>query len=59
VRLLERLRRFWLSPPVADHPLTEQERRDDRPGGAYDERARATEDFVGSDLDPDDPQRSE
>jgi hypothetical protein len=30
VRLLERIRRFWVSQPEADHALTKQQ-RDDQP----------------------------
>jgi hypothetical protein len=52
--LFDRIRRFWSSTPVDDHPLTEQERDEDHPEQAYDEAARAVEEFVGDDFDPDD-----
>jgi hypothetical protein len=58
MRLLERIRRFWKPRPGDDHPLTEQERDEDRSATAYDERARAVEEFVSPDFDPDDPGRS-
>jgi hypothetical protein len=53
VKLFERIRRFWLPGPGPDHPLSEEERDEDRPARAYDERARAAEEFVGDDFDPD------
>jgi hypothetical protein len=53
MNLFERIRRFWSSTPVDDHPLTEQEREEDHPEQAYDESARAVEEFVGDDFDPD------
>jgi hypothetical protein len=49
----ERIRQFWRPGRGPDHPLTEEERDEDRPASAYDERARTTEDFVGDDFDPD------
>jgi hypothetical protein len=52
---LDRVRRFWNSPPAEDHPLSEQERDEDRPATGSDERARALQEFVGDDFDPDDP----
>lgn len=55
MNLLERIRRFWKPRPTEDHPLTEQERNEDLPATAYDERAHATEEFVGDDFDPDEP----
>jgi hypothetical protein len=57
VSLLERIRRFWKAPAGDDHPLTEQERDEDRSATAYDERARVAEEFVSRDFDPDDPGR--
>ena len=53
MNLVERIRRFWLPRPADDHPLTEQERAEDQPERAYDERARVAEEFVGNDFDPD------
>jgi hypothetical protein len=53
--LLERFRNFWRSAPAPDHPLTAEERREDQPTSAYDEQARVAEEFVGADLDPDEP----
>ena len=55
MNLLERIRSFWKPTPAVDHPLTEQERDEQRPPTAYDERARAEEEFIGDDLDPDEP----
>jgi hypothetical protein len=55
MNVLERLRRFWKRAPAADRPLTERERDEDRPATAYDERARTAQEFVGADLDPDEP----
>jgi hypothetical protein len=57
MRLLERIRRFWKPRPDDDHPLTEQERDEDRSATAYDERARVVDEFVSPDFDPDDPGR--
>ena len=54
---LERIRRFWNRPPAEDHPLSEQERDEDRPATANDERARALQEFVSDDFDPDDRAR--
>jgi hypothetical protein len=47
------MRRFWKRGPNEDHPLTEQERDQDRPATAFDERARVEQQFVGGDFDPD------
>ncbi len=55
MNLLERIRSFWKPRLPVDHPLTEQERDEQRPPTAYDERARAEEEFIGDDLDPDEP----
>ena len=55
MNLLERIRSFWKPRPADDHPLTEQERDADRPHSAYDERARTAEEFVGDDLDSNEP----
>jgi hypothetical protein len=55
MNLLERIRSFWKPGHADDHPLTEQERDEDRPRSAGDERARTAEEFVGDDIDPDEP----
>jgi hypothetical protein len=55
--VLDRTRRFWLPRSEDDHPLTEEERREDRPASTYDERAEEAERFVGGDFDPDDKRR--
>lgn len=55
MNLLERLRSFWKPARAPDHPIGAEERREDRPATAYDERARTAEEFVGADLDPDEP----
>jgi hypothetical protein len=55
MNLLERIRSFLKLRPADDHPLTEQERDDDRPHSAFDERARTVEEFIGDDFDPDEP----
>ena len=46
---------FWKPRPVDDHPLTEEERVEDRPARTYDELSRTAAEFVGNDFDPDDP----
>jgi hypothetical protein len=53
VTVLERIRRFWKPAPEYDHPLTAQERNEDRPASAYDEVAHAAQNFLGRDFDPD------
>jgi hypothetical protein len=55
MNLLERLRRFWGPTPDPDHPLTAEERRDDQSTTVYEEGARIADEFVGPDLDPDEP----
>ena len=52
--LLERIRRFWSSAPPADHPLSAQERDEERWSSADDEKARVLENLAGGDIDPDD-----
>ena len=52
--LLDRIRRFW-KPPEPDHPLSEEERQDHPPESGFDERASLEQDFVGRDIDPDEP----
>ena len=54
---LDRMRRFWNPPSAQDHPLSDQERDEDRPATGNDERARALDEFVGDDFDPDDRAR--
>jgi hypothetical protein len=54
VSLLERLRRLWSSPPKPDHPLTAEDRDEERWMSADDERARVFQDLAGDDFDPDD-----
>jgi hypothetical protein len=54
VSFLERIRRFWSSAPPPDHPLSAQERGEDRQSSAADENARVLESFAGGDFDPDD-----
>jgi hypothetical protein len=51
--LLDRIRRFWL-PAKPDHPLSEQE-RDEQPQTAFDVRGELEQEYVGEDLDPDEP----
>jgi hypothetical protein len=53
VNVFERIRRFWLPGRAEDHPLRKQERDEDRPTSAFDERARVEEEIVGDDFDPD------
>ncbi len=50
---LERIRRFWRSTPPLDHPLSPQEREQERPSSADDEKARVLESLAGGDFDPD------
>lgn len=52
--LLERIRRIWSSAPPPDHPLSAQERDEERWASADDEKARALEGLAGGDFDPDD-----
>ena len=53
---LERIRRFWSSPSLPDHPLSERERDEERRSSARGEKARALESLTGGDFDPyDDP----
>jgi hypothetical protein len=55
VSLLERIRHFW-RPPKPDHPLSEQEReRLEQPQSGFDVRGELEREYVGEDLDPDDP----
>ncbi len=51
---LERIRRFWSSAPPPDHPLSPQERDEERRSSAADEQARVLETLAGGDFDPDD-----
>jgi hypothetical protein len=52
--LLERIRRL-LRTPEPDHPLTEEEREEHLPVTAFDARASFEQDYVGRDIDPDEP----
>ncbi|HEY2372185.1 MAG TPA: hypothetical protein VGH82_06520 [Gaiellaceae bacterium] len=54
MNILDRFRRFWGSAPSPDHPLSEQERDEDRVETAYDERADTIERFVDSGPNRDD-----
>jgi hypothetical protein len=58
VSFLERLRRFWSSPPAPDHPLDARERDEDRWISADDERARVYESLAGDEFDPDESSRT-
>jgi hypothetical protein len=51
--LLDRIRRL-LKTPEPDHPLTEEERQDP-PVTAFDVRASLEQNYVGRDVDPDEP----
>ncbi len=54
--LLDRLRRLWRTPGP-DHPLSEAEReeRADVPETAFEARSRVEQDYVGEDVDPEEP----
>ncbi len=47
MNLLTRIRRFWQPAPEPDHPLSEAERGEQRSPYAFDEDARAADEFVG------------
>ena len=51
--LLDRIRRFW-KPSKPDHPLSQQERHEE-PQSAFDVRGELEREYVGEDLDPDEP----
>jgi len=53
VSFLERIRRFWRSAPPPDHPLSAQERDEERGSSAADEKARVLESLAGGGFDPD------
>jgi hypothetical protein len=53
VSLLERIRRIFRPALGPDHPLSAQERDEDRPATSFDARARVEEELVGDDFDPD------
>jgi hypothetical protein len=55
VNVVERFLNFWRPRPADDHPLTAEERDEDRPEKTYDELARSATEFVGGDFDPDEP----
>jgi hypothetical protein len=53
--LLDRLRSLFQSREP-DHPLSDEERRDQPPETFFDEAAKLEEDYAGGDdLDPDEP----
>lgn len=54
MRLLDWIREL-ITGPLPDHPLTEREREEPRPATAFDARARAEQEWVGDDFDPDEP----
>jgi len=54
MNVLERFLSFWRPGSADDHPLTAEERAEDRPATTYDELARNATEFVGPDFDPDD-----
>src|SRR5262249_24004193 len=54
VSIWDRIRSFWAKAPEPDHALTESERDAQHPDSAYYGLARAADDFVGDDFDPDD-----
>ena len=54
MRFLDWIRELFTGPPP-DHPLTEEEREEPRPSTAFDARARAEQEWVGNDFDPDEP----
>jgi hypothetical protein len=54
VSLIDRIRRlFKTSEP--DYPLTEEERHERQPETTFDARADLEQDYVGRDVDPDEP----
>jgi hypothetical protein len=54
ISLLDRIRRL-LKTPEPDHPLTEEERQEHLPVTAFDVRASLEQNYVGRDVDPDEP----
>lgn len=52
--LLDRIRQLWKTPEP-DHPLSEQERHEHPPETAFDVRASFEQDYVGRDIDPEEP----
>jgi hypothetical protein len=54
VSFLDRFRRFSSSAPRPDHPLSAQERDEERWASADDEKARVLGSLAGCDFDPDD-----
>jgi hypothetical protein len=53
VSFVKRIRRLWSSPSTPDHPLTAEERAEERWESADDERAHVFEDLAADDFDPD------
>ena len=52
--LLDRIRRLWKTSEP-DHPLSEEERNEHLPETSFDMRGAVEQDYVGRDLDPDEP----
>jgi hypothetical protein len=52
MRVLQRIRRFWLPRPGPDHPLTKEE-REGVPPTAIDEASSVAERYIGVPVDPD------
>jgi hypothetical protein len=52
--LVERIRRFF-KPSERDYPLSEAERHEHPPETTFDVRADLEQDFVGRDVDPEEP----
>ena len=50
---LDRIRHFW-RPAKPDHPLSEEE-REQEPQTGFDVRGELEREYVGEDLDPDEP----
>ena len=52
--VLDRIRRL-MKTPEPDHPLTEEERQEHLPVTAFDVSGSLEQDYVGRDVDPDEP----
>jgi hypothetical protein len=52
--LIDRIRRLFKTTEL-DHPLTEEERHEHPPETTFDVRADLEQDFVGREVDPDEP----
>ena len=55
MKLVERFLKFWKPARSSDHPLSESERHEQHSSTARDEAGRTAEEFIGNDLDPDEP----